>query len=245
MPYHIGIDISKFKHNCFIATETSVKVKDFIFNNDKAGFNLLLEELKTLGDPTKIKVGIESTGHYGNNLKHFLVQSGYTFMEFNPYLTSQFSKALSLKGAKTDKIDAEVISKYLGLVDYDNLHTQFYHVNALREMVILRNNYMEERSRELVHLTNVLDKMFPEFKPFFNNIFGHTALFILKTYTSKEKIVKLTKTHFDKLNSISRGKFTYAKSKFNKLKQLALESVGLTSKHFEFIIRLSIKHIYI
>src|SRR5690554_4295852 len=87
MPYHIAIDIFKFKHNCFIATKINVNVKDFIFINDKAEFNLLLEELKQLGDPTKIKVGIKSTGHYGNNLKHCLVQSGYTFMEFNPYLT--------------------------------------------------------------------------------------------------------------------------------------------------------------
>ena len=61
MPYHIAIDIFKFKHNCFIATKTNVNVKDFIFINDKAGFNLLLEEHKQSGDPTKIKVGIKST----------------------------------------------------------------------------------------------------------------------------------------------------------------------------------------
>lgn len=241
MPYHIEIDISKFKHNCFIATDSNVKVKDFIFSNDKAGFNLFLEEHKQLGDTLKIKVGIESTGHYGINLKHFLIQEGYTYMEFNPYLTSQFSKALSLKSAKTDKIDAEVISKYLGLVDYNNLYTRFYQANDLNELVRLRNNYMEERSMKLVHLTNVLDKMFSEFKPFFNNIFGHTTLFILKTYTSKAKIAKFNKTHFDKLNSISRGKFTYPK--YNKLKQLAETSVGIHSIQLEFIIKLSIKHL--
>lgn len=241
MPYHIGIDISKFKHNCFIATDANVKIKDFIFTNDQAGFNLLSTELKSLGELTKIKVGIESTGHYGTNLKHFLIQSGYTFMEFNPYLTSQFSKALSLKGAKTDQIDAEVISKYLGAVDYDNLHTRFYHVNDLKEMVRLRNNYIEERSRELVHLTNVLDKMFPEFKPFFNNIFGSVALFILDTYTSKAKIAKLNQIHFDKLTTVSKGRFTYPK--FNQLKRLASESVGVDSIYLEKIIKLSIQHL--
>lgn len=114
-----------------------------------------------------------------------------------------------LNGAKSDKIDAEVISKYLSVVDYDNLHTTFYHINDLKDLVRLRNNYVEERSRELVHLTNVLDKMFPEFKPFFKNKFGNTAFFILDTYTSKIKISKLTKTQFDKLSSISKGKFTY------------------------------------
>lgn len=242
MPYYnIGIDISKFKHNCFIATETGVYVKDFIFNNSNEGFKLLLSELKSLGDPTKIKVGIESTGHYGVNLKSFLTQEGYTYLEFNPYLTSQFSKALLLNSAKTDKIDAQIISKYLSVVDYDNLHTKFYHINDLKDLVRLRNNYIEERSRELVHLTNVLDKMFPEFKPFFKNKFGSVALFILNTYTSKEKISKLSKTQFEKLYSLSKGKFNYPK--FNQLKLLAQSSVGITSIHLEFMIKLSIKHL--
>ena len=47
--YHIGIDISKFKHNCFIATEAHVKVKEFIFDNNASGFNELLDSLKSLG----------------------------------------------------------------------------------------------------------------------------------------------------------------------------------------------------
>lgn len=92
MPYHIGIDISKFKHNCFIATASGVYVKAFIFNNSNEGFKILLSELKSLGEPSQIKVGIESTGHYGVNLKSFLFNEGYTFMEFNPYLTNQFSR---------------------------------------------------------------------------------------------------------------------------------------------------------
>ena len=52
---HIGIDISKFKHICFIGTEAHVKVKEFNFENNASGFNDLLDSLKSLGDPSEIK----------------------------------------------------------------------------------------------------------------------------------------------------------------------------------------------
>jgi len=39
----IGIDISKYKHDCFIATEAGEIIKDsFSFDNDAKGFGQLL-----------------------------------------------------------------------------------------------------------------------------------------------------------------------------------------------------------
>ena len=41
--YVIGLDLSKYKHDCFIATETGMVVKDtFSFQNDSVGFSLFL-----------------------------------------------------------------------------------------------------------------------------------------------------------------------------------------------------------
>ena len=38
--YLIGIDISKYKHDCFIATEAGEVIKDaFSFDNNLVGFN--------------------------------------------------------------------------------------------------------------------------------------------------------------------------------------------------------------
>jgi transposase len=61
------------------------------------------------------------------------------------------------------------------------------------------------RSKQLVRLTNVLDKSFPEFKGFFNNILGKTPIYILKTYKNKERISSLTTSHFETLRKISMG----------------------------------------
>ena len=52
--FHVGIDISKAKHDCFIATDAGVKVKSFTFKNDLEGFLTLKENLEALGDPNHI-----------------------------------------------------------------------------------------------------------------------------------------------------------------------------------------------
>lgn len=236
--FHIGIDISKFKHDCFIATESGVKVKAFTFNNSYEGFTTLQEELKHLGDHNQIKIGFESTGHYGINLKSYLSHLGYTYIEFNPQLTSKFSQATTLRRTKTDKIDAKLIASMLSQFDYKTYHTSFYHINELKELVRARDAYMESRSQELVKLTNVLDKAFPEFKPFFNNKFGTTALYILKRFKNKERIANLNQSHYESLKTLSRGKLTYPK--FSKLKHLAKTSIGVSNNVYSGLITISL-----
>jgi len=240
MPYHIGIDISKYKHDCFIATDAGATVKEFTFDNNKEGFTRLHDGLRALGDPSKIKIGLESTGHYGTNLKSFLSNMGYTYIEFNPILTSQFSKALSLRRTKTDKVDARMIARVLGTVDYETLHTRFYHIEDLKELVRQRDVYLTDRSAEHVHLTNILDKVFPEYKSFFNDILGTGALYILKKYKTKEKISGLTMKDYESIKSNTR-RFTYPK--FTQLKQLANDSIGIRSQALNHLLQLSIQHI--
>jgi transposase len=229
--YLVGIDISKYKHNCFIATESGVPLKEFVFENNLEGFKLFHQVLSELDQGQEIRTGLESTGHYGTNLKQFIVASGYTYLEFNPYLTHQFSKAMSLRRTKTDKVDAKTISNMLGSVDYKTLHTQFYHINELKQLVRDRDDILTHRSKTLVKLTNLLDIIFPEFKPFFNHRLGAIALFVLKKYKSPTRISNLTMKDFDNLRSKSKGKLTYPK--FSRLKSLAKDTVGVQSDVYQ------------
>ena len=53
--YFVGIDISKYKHDCFIATEVGEVIKEpFSFSNTNEGFLQLLTILKSL-DSSKEK----------------------------------------------------------------------------------------------------------------------------------------------------------------------------------------------
>ena len=64
--YLIGIDIAKYNHQCFIATEAGEVIKEFSFDNSQFGFNELLKALKSLDQSQIIKIGLEATGHYGD-----------------------------------------------------------------------------------------------------------------------------------------------------------------------------------
>ena len=82
MTCFIGLDLSKFKHDCFIMDEHGEVVRNsFSFTNDREGFNTLLNVLNDLDPFHEKRIGFESTGHYGSNLKLFLEANGYSFME--------------------------------------------------------------------------------------------------------------------------------------------------------------------
>lgn len=226
--YLIGIDISKYKHDCFIATEAGEIIKDtFSFDNNSSGFNQLLDVLNAL-DPSQTKrIGLEATGHYGYNLKVFLDQHGFDYMEFNPYLVSKFATSLSLRKTKTDKADSKLLSMILLSVDYKIYPVKSYHIQELKSLTRYHKTLVKKRSKELVVLTNVLDLVFPEFKPFFKHRFSKTAFFILDHYLIPSHIARITTQGYQKILHTSYGKFSYAR--FLMLKNLAKNTVGHSS----------------
>ena len=223
--YFIGIDISKFKHDCAVIDDTGEVIAPILsFTNNREGFSQFKILLDSLDAETRI--GLESTGHYGTNLKLFLESLGTTFMEFNPLLINRFVKSKSLRKTKTDSIDCEMIARYLMTVEYKPYPPSFYHTEKLKSLTRFRDNLVRQRSRQLVELTNILDKVFPEFKPFFKGKFSTTALHILANYSSPEKIANMNSRSYETLRKLSRGRFSIVD--FASLKQLARNTVGHT-----------------
>ena len=77
----------------------------------------------------------------------------------------------------------------------------------------------------------MLDHTFPEFKPFFNERFSKTALYLLENYGSAEKMARMNSASYEKLRSLSRGKFS--PQQFLKLKALAANTVGVNNSIFD------------
>ena len=226
MTYFIGLDLAKFKHDCFIINENGDVVRDsFSFTNDAAGFSTLLDALKALDPIQKKRIGLEATGHYGSNLKIFLEGNGYSFMEINPILISRFAKATTLRRTKTDKIDARLIALYLCSAEYKPYPVKSYHVRNLKSLCRARDFLVKERSKHLVKITNVLDLIFPEFKPFFNNkLNSATAMYLLENYSVPEKIVRMNIDSYSRMRSKLRNTISYAR--FIELKELAKNTIG-------------------
>ena len=221
--YFVGIDISKFKHDCAIIDELGdVITSSWSFNNDCEGFSLFRDLLNALDGEKKI--GFESTGHYGHNLKLFLEANNFSFMEINPLLISKFVRSKSLRKTKTDSLDAQSIAQYLMTVEYKPYPPSFYHIEQLKSLTRFRDSLVRQHSKQLVELTNILDKVFPEFKPFFDGRFSGTALYILAHYQSPEKIANMNAKSYEALRKKSYGKFSMVK--FAQLKALAKDTVG-------------------
>lgn len=227
---YVGIDISKYKHDCFICSNTGeVIVENLSFENNQKGFQQFADLLKPY-DNSNVHIGLEATGHYGLNLKLFLEKNNYSFMEFNPLLIKEFAKSLSLRKTKTDKVDATIICQKLMSVPYKPNSRLFYHSYSIKSLSRLRETLVKQRSKYLVQMTNILDILFPEFKPFFSNRLSGTAIFILNKYKTANKIANMK--DFDTIKSKSKGRFSYAK--FIKLKDLAKNTVGESNENFEF-----------
>ena len=229
--YFIGIDISKYKHDCFIMDDNGQVIRDsFSFDNSQEGFNILLDVLKSLDCSQIIKIGLEATGHYGNNLKLFLNDNGYSFMEFNPLLVKRFASSHTLRRTKTDKCDAAIIASAVAdpTIEYKPYRFSSYHIQELKSLTRERESMIRQRSLQLVHMTNILDKIFPEYKGFFNNCLQGTALYILEKFKSPSRIAKLSNHDIDMIHNFSRK---IPSSKLVKLKELARNTVGNETKY--------------
>ncbi len=160
MIYYVGIDISKYKHDfCIISNAGELIVENFSFQNNKIGFQSLLEQLKPY-NKSDIRIAFEATGHYSLNLELFLVNNGFSFMKVNPLIIHQFLKTRSLRRTKTDKADRITIAKYLMSVPYKPNSDLLYTIFTLKSLCRARENLIKERSKFAVLLTNELDKSF-------------------------------------------------------------------------------------
>jgi len=198
--YVIGIDISKYKHDCVIVDEyTGEIIRDvFSFDNSRAGFNQFTEMYRSL-DPKEIKrIGFEATGHYQDNFKVYLEWSGIGFMELNALLVHKFKNSQTLRGVKTDKTDARLIASYLSKIEFKPYPKVVYNILALRSLCKRHFDLINERTKYLIRITNFLDRTFPELKAFLKgNIKSNTAMYLLHNYGVPSKIANMNSQSYE------------------------------------------------
>ena len=232
MIYYVGIDISKYKHNfCIISNTDGIIVRNSSFENNKKGFQFFFDQLKPY-NKSDVHIAFEATGHYSLNLELFLIDQGFSFMKINPLVIHQFLKARSLRRTKTDKVDSLTIANYLMSVPYKPNSSLLYNIYTLKSLCRSREQLIKERSKFQVLLTNELDKTFPELKPFFKNNISATLLYILEKYKNAEHISLMR--DYEALRKISYGKFTYAS--FANLKELSKNSIGHHDNNTDLLI---------
>ena len=239
MTFFVGIDIAKYKHDCFIMDENGCVIRDsFSFSNDSDGFNFLLSILKDIKKKGKIKIGFESTGHYHFNLKLALEKNGFDYIEINPLLIHKFTTTKTLRRTKTDKKDAKTIATYITTVDYKPYPNSFYHINNLKSLYRLKETLITDRTRFLNLITAYLDQIFPEFKPIFNGSFNKSAFYLLTNYLTPHKMAKLDAKKYEKMKSELRNPISY--QKLCTIRDAAKNTIGNSTPALEYSLKSTI-----
>jgi len=159
---YVGIDVAAEKHACCILTESGKVLKQFTFSNDMPGFEKFHKALLT---PSETKIGLESTGVYGNNLAEFLRRNGYETHIFNPLLVKKSIQATTLRKTKTDKSDAKHIAQYTKEHSQPNPKIS-YHTSELKSLSRGRFSLVRERSKVKAQAKGLLVQLFPEFSTY-------------------------------------------------------------------------------
>ena len=165
MIWYVGIDVAKDKHDCFITnSDGEVLFKSFTIPNNREGFETLFQKVQSVSDDlTKVKVGLEATGHYSYNLLGFLLDKGLPTYVINPLHTNLYRKSLSLRKTKTDKVDAHTIaSMIMSDVNLKSYSDTSYHNEELKSLTRYRFDKVQERKKLKTSVSRLICILFPE-----------------------------------------------------------------------------------
>ena len=226
---YVGIDIASEKHDCCILGEHNKKLESFSFSNTRDGFISLLAACKKYAEPEQTKIGLESTGIYGDNLRDFLRRNGYEIRTFNPLLIKKSIQATTLRKTKTDKSDASFLASYLARELPDPDPQISYHISELKSLTRARFSVVGACSKAKTQLKALLVQVFPEFHTAFSDVFGVAAIAILRKYPTAKKLSAARKAAVAKILS-EASRHRLGEEKAAMLIDLAKNSVGCHSE---------------
>ena len=132
--FYVGLDVSLEKHDCCILNSNRAAIRSFTLLNNAAGFASLDDVLAELACSDDVKIGLESTGIYGDNLAAFLRRKGYDIYTINPLLTKKHQSATTLRKTKTDRSDAKNIALVIAASDFRPDLPVSYHISELKSL---------------------------------------------------------------------------------------------------------------
>lgn len=224
----VGIDVAKDKHDCFITnSDGEILFHPFTISNNLNGFNTLCQKIASvMEDVTKVKVGLEATGHYSYNLLGYLFDKGFPTYIINPLHTNLFRKSLSLRQTKTDKVDARTITSMLmSDVNLKSYSDTSYHNEELKSLTRYRFDKVKERSALKTSISRLVCILFPELEKLVSVLHCNSVYSMLLEFPGAKHIAT---AHLTRLTSLldkaSKGHFK--KDIAVTFKEAAKSSIG-------------------
>lgn len=234
----VGIDVAKDKHDCFISNSDDEVLFDvFTISNSIDGFSELYEKISSVAeDFSKIKVGLEATGHYSYNILGYVLNKGLTTYVINPLYTNLFRKGQSFRKTKTDRIDARCIALML-LTDssLEPYSLTSYHNEELKSLTRCRFTKVQERAKYKTSVTHLVNVFFPELERFVPTLHMKSVYALLSEFPGAAHIAS---AHLTRLSHLlqSESKGHYEKAKAIEIREAARSSIGsvIPAKSLEF-----------
>jgi transposase len=201
----VAIDAAKYTHKAVICTfYGDVLVKPFEFDASESGFEKVLRLVhseKVEHQMKEVVFGIETTGHYYEDLVRRVGEEGHQVRIINAATTAQVREML-LNRSKTDNLDLMAIVQAI-IYGHGTPH-DLSAGNNLQKLTRTRRELVEERSSTQNRIRVHLDHIFREFqgksvwingkrkrrKPF-SDIFGKSAIYFMKHCLHPSDILKL------------------------------------------------------
>lgn len=225
---YVGIDVAKDKHDCIITNSNGeVLFKTFTISNNLEGFDTLFQRIKSVSnDFTKVKVGLEATGHYSYNLLGFLLDKGLPTFLINPLHTNLYRKSLSLRKTKTDKVDAHtIVSMIMSDVNLKSYSDTSYHNEELKSLTRYRFDKVKERAQLKQSISRLVNILFPELENLVPTLHITSVYAMLSEFPSASAIASAHLTRLTNLlQESSRGQ--YDKNNAIAFREAARLSIG-------------------
>ena len=225
---YVGIDVAKDKHDCFITnSDGEVLFKSFTIANNREGFETLFQRIQSVSDDlTKVKVGLEATGHYSYNLLGFLLDKGLPTYVINPLHTNLFRKSQTLRKTKTDKVDAHTIAKML--LSDENLKPYsdtVYHNEDLKSLSRYRFDKVSDRSKLKQSVSRLVNILFPELEKLVSTLHTKAVYELLSEFPGAHQVASANLKHLTALlSTASKGHF--GREKANEFREAARRSIS-------------------
>ena len=237
---YVGIDVASEKHDFVIMnsdnkfyTKNSITIPNTIEGYKK--LHNSIQEFCGANKDFKVRIGLESTSIYQNNLLDYLFFNNYEVMILNPVLTHLHKKSKKVHTAKNDNLDSKAICEYIS--DPKNTFTPYtlisYHTQALKSLSRERFKLIEQLRKDKLKIYNLIVQIFPELLKLFSNIYKGSIKDIMVRYENPKSI---SKAHLSTLESMISGK---CRTTASALQLAAKNSVGNNSSYLSLNLRLA------
>lgn len=239
--FYIGIDVAKYEHYVSVVDSDGVVIiKPFSFNNNQEGFKLLLKSINTF-KKDKHLVGLESTGHYSDNLLRTLIENDFNVGLINPISTNGERKK-HIRKTKNDKKDTFLICNVLKSGNYTSFTKSSLETREAKQLTRAHARYKEELNQHKTRLQKQIDIVFPEFNSLFKSKYSWAYMAILKEFQSAYNIANANVTRIKSvMKHNKRGLSVSCTAK--EIKEMAKISIGEHNQTIELEIKFLVEKI--